>query len=207
MKRFIDFHAHHPTLEGERVIQDGVDTCGRHPWKLIHNPLKEEDDEHPPLEMEGREKFLAIGESGLDRLCSTPYDLQLNVFREEVKLSEQLRKPLFLHCVRAIDDVLAIRKEFRARQPWIWHGYRGGACQLKQLLPYDFYFSFGYHHNVETLRACPLDRMLLETDDNTHISIAQLYKRVAQTLGLPLEKLTEQMQQNFDVLFPNNLSR
>lgn len=197
MKKFIDFHAHHASLAGERVIQDGVDTRGHHPWYLSpHHSITS------PLY---HSSILAIGESGLDRLCSTPYDLQLTVFREEVKKSEQLQKPLFLHCVRAIDDVLAIRREFHARQPWIWHGYRGGARQLKQLLPYDFYFSFGHRHNVEALRTCPLDRLLLETDEDTSTSIDQIYKEVAQTLGLPLEKLTTQMQRNLDVLFPNNL--
>ena len=186
---FIDFHSHHPSLQGERVIQDGIDTQGRHPWHL--------KDDLPSFS-----QFpIAVGESGLDRLCDTPYDLQLQVFREEVKRSETLGKPLFLHCVRAIDDVLAIRLELDARQPWIWHGYRGNAQQLLQLLEYAFYFSFGIHYNEQALLACPLDRLLLETDENTTTLIADHYAQVARLKAIPLAELVRQMHKNFLTLF------
>ena len=182
-------------MNGEHVIQDGVDTRGRHPWHL--------QDNHPSFGGDrGRSgSFLAIGESGLDKVCQTPYPLQLEVFREEVQLSEQLQKPLFLHCVRAIDDVLRIRKELNAQQPWIWHGYRGNAQQLQQLLDHNFYFSFGLKYNTEALLACPLDRLLLETDDDTQHPISELYTEVANLRKISLKELIEQMHSNFRTLF------
>ena len=221
---YIDFHTHHPSLNGERVIQDGIDTQGRHPWgPLPSPPHKGGSNSYPPSfggdrgRFEGdRGRLLALGESGLDRLCDTPYDLQLQVFREEVSLSEELQKPLFLHCVRAIDDVLRIRKELNARQPWIWHGYRGNAQQLQQILNLSslkpssprgergeglFYFSFGTKFNTEALLACPLDRLLLETDDDTTTPIADLYARVAQLRGISLDALIRQMHENYRTLF------
>ena len=193
MKEYIDFHTHHPSLRGERVIQDGVDTRGRHPWHLSQ-PV-------PPH----KTNIMAIGESGLDRLCDTPYDQQLLVFREEVAISEELQLPLFLHCVRAIDDVLRIRHELHARQPIIWHGYRGSTQQLEQLLPHGFYFSFGHHFNAKALQACPLDRLLLETDDDLEHPISELYRTVAQQLNIPLDTIIQQMHTNFHTLF--SLSR
>lgn len=190
---FIDFHAHHASLRGEKVIQDGTDTRGRHPWHLIDAPHS--------LIFSFPHFPIAIGESGLDRMCDTPYDLQLEVFREEVKLSEEVQKPLFLHCVKAIDDVLAIRREMNARQPWIWHGFRGNAHQLQQLLPYGFWFSFGIRFNEEALAACPQDRLLLETDEDTTHPIGELYERVAKLRNIPLESLVMQMHENYNVLF------
>ena len=193
IEEFIDFHAHHPSLWGERVIQDGVDTRGRHPWHLQSpNPLSS------PLPTSS---LLAIGESGLDRLCATPYDLQLSVFHDEMALSQSLDKPLILHCVRAIDDVLHIRRQLGATQPIIWHGYRGGASQLRQLLPHGFYFSFGLHYRTEALLHCPLERLLLETDDDTQHSIVDHYAQVAKALQLSLENLVAQMQDNYMQLF------
>lgn len=195
---YIDFHAHHHSLAGERVIQDGIDTRGRHPWHLTPSTSPASDEPHTN---EG--KFLAIGESGLDKVCDTPYDLQLKVFREEVALSEQLGKPLFLHCVRAIDDILRIHRELNVRQPWIWHGYRGNAQQIKQLLllPTPIYFSFGIHYNDQALLACPLDRLLLETDEDTTTPIADHYAQVAHLKGLSLDELIRQMHDNFHTLF------
>ena len=148
---------------------------------------------------------MAIGESGLDRLCDTPYDQQLLVFRKEVALSEELQLPLFLHCVRAIDDVLRIRHELHARQPIIWHGYRGSTQQLEQLLPHGFYFSFSHHFNAKALQACPLDRLLLETDDDSLHPINELYENVAQQRHITLDSLVRQMHTNFHTLF--SLSR
>ena len=200
--KLIDFQTHHPSLAGERVIQDGIDTRGRHPWHLEEN--------NPSFGGVG-ERFYAIGESGLDKVCNTPYDLQLQVFREEVALSETLRLPLFLHCVRAIDDVLRIRQELHAQQPCIWHGYRGNSQQIKQLLSIIgenkcrlFYFSFGFRYNEQALLACPLDRMLLETDEDTLHPIAKHYAQVAQLRGITLESLINQMHTNFKTLFGDN---
>ena len=204
----IDFHTHHPSLAGERVIQDGIDTRGRHPWHLTPSPSQRGDETH--IENDGR-RLLAIGESGLDKICDTPYELQLQVFREEVALSENLRLPLFLHCVRAIDDVLRIRQELHAQQPCIWHGYRGNAQQIKQLLSIMgenrgglFYFSFGIRYNEQALLNCPLDRMLLETDEDTLHPIANHYAQVAQLRGITLNSLINQMHTNFLTLFGNN---
>ena len=189
-------------MNGERVIQDGVDTRGRHPWEPLPSPPLEGGSKSYPLSLGGdRGRLLALGESGLDRLCNTPYDLQLQVFREEVSLSEQFQKPLFLHCVRAIDDILRIRKELNAQQPCIWHGYRGNAQQLHQLLDHNFYFSFGLKYNTEALLACPLDRLLLETDDDTQHPISELYTEVANLRKISLKELIEQMHSNFRTLF------
>ena len=199
---YIDFHAHHEAVDDETfVIQDGVQTRGRHPWHLTspHAPLgglrNKGEQELSPVAPQ-----LAIGESGLDKACDTPYELQLQVFREEVALSEEVRKPLFLHCVRAIDDVLRIRRELRARQPIIWHGYRGHAQQLRQLLQQGFYFSFGFRYNPEALRACPPDRLLLESDEDTR-PVSLLYNEVALQLNMPVENLIRQMHCNFQALF------
>ena len=202
---YIDFHTHHPSLRGEWVVQDGVQTSGCHPWHLLTD--QEERERDSILDnAKWRKGIWAIGESGLDKLCDTPYALQLQMFEKEVRKSEKYGLPLYLHCVRAIDDVLRIRSVIQARQPIIWHGYRGNAEQIRQLLARrneigNFYFSFGFRHREDALQACPLSHLLLETDDDTVHSISQLYDAVAATLGLPLEILLRQMHDNYHTLF------
>ncbi len=187
---FIDFHTHHSaSLEGETAIIDGRDTWGIHPWTLAEPPFPPEDS-----------RILAIGECGIDKLCASPLPLQREAFLRCVSESRRLRKPLFLHCVRAIDECLALRRETHATEPWIWHGYRGGATQLRQLLPHGFYFSFGFNFREESLLACPLPRLLLESDADPR-PVSRLYQRACLLLGVSTEALSSQMLDNYLALF------
>ncbi len=186
---YIDFHTHHTNAnEKEKAIVDGRDTWGIHPWTLATPSA-------PPTA-----DIMAIGECGLDRLCDTPHDLQQEAFTRCIRESERLGKPLFLHCVKSIDDCLRLRKEMNAKQPWIWHGYRGNATQMRQLLPLGLYFCFGFRFNEEALAACPLDRLLLESDEDPR-PVALLYSAVSQQLGCSTEQLAAQMQRNYNALF------
>ncbi|MCD8303156.1 MAG: TatD family hydrolase [Prevotellaceae bacterium] len=187
---FIDFHTHHPaSIEGETAIVDGRDTWGIHPWTL----------NTPPTPPDGG-TILAIGECGIDKLCSSPLALQREAFLRCISESQRLRKPLFLHCVRAIDECLALRREAHATEPWIWHGFRGGATQLHQLLPHGFYFSFGFRFRKEALLACPLPRLLLESDTDPR-PVSHLYQRASLLLGISPEALASQMRENYLSLF------
>lgn len=148
--------------------------------------------------------ILLIGECGLDRVCDAPYSMQLQALERHIQLSEETSRPLLLHCVRAIDDVLALRRQMHASQPWIWHGYRGGAQQLRSLIPHGFYFSFGFRYRAEALRACPRELLLLETDDDSR-PVSALYEQVAIQLGTNLTALQQQMRINYEVLFAHSL--
>ena len=188
MLPYLNIHTHTPAHEDEQTFP----AFGLHPWHLTDDWQSElsalEARISPPC---------FVGECGLDRLCSTPYPLQLAAFEAQIQLSERLALPLVLHCVRAIDDVL--RLKHGTRQPWIFHGFRGKPQQLRQLLDHGFYVSFGFRHNVESLRACPLHRLFLETDD-TPSPIAPLYATAATLLGTTPQALNSQLWQNATAL-------
>ena len=69
-------------------------------------------------------------------------ELQLAVFKEQVKLSEKLGLPLIIHCVKAMEELLGV-KESRPQITLIWHGFRGKPEQAVQLLKKGFYLSLG----------------------------------------------------------------
>ena len=188
MLPYLNIHTHTPAHEDEQTFP----SFGLHPWHLT-------DDWQSELpELEARiSPPCFVGECGLDHLCSTPYPLQLAAFEAQIQLSERLALPLVLHCVRAIDDVL--RLKHGTRQPWIFHGFRGKPQQLRQLLDHGFYVSFGFRHNVESLRACHLHRLFLETDD-TPSPIAPLYATAATLLGTTPQALNRQLWQNATAL-------
>ena len=190
---FIDFHTHQAPSERDVVaIVDGRETWGIHPWKA--------DEEFAVPDLSGK---LAIGECGLDGLRGPSMELQEKVFLQQVALSEELKKPLIIHCVKAIDRLLSLRKELKPSQLWVFHGFRGKPQQLRSLLDAGFFVGFGFAHNEESLRACPIDRMLLETDADEGQHICKLYNNVADKRGLEVTSLCEMMVENYRAFFQN----
>ena len=183
---YLNIHTHHPLPEGEKTIP----SYGLHPWFLT----EDWSAQLPAIAEAASTKDSFIGECGLDRLCDTPYNRQLAAFEAQIALSEQLGIPLIIHCVKAVDDVIRLKR--KTHQPWIWHGFRGNHQQLQQLLDHDFYISFGFWYRQECLQACPLDRLFLETDDIPD-AIAPLYAAVAQLRSITVEELCAQIWQNY----------
>nr|AIF26871.1 hypothetical protein [uncultured bacterium fosmid pJB135F11] len=195
---YTDFHTHHTSSSDTCALLQDRDSLGVHPWNIT--------DPAASLEtfrlhwQQNVDKVFAIGECGLDKVCDTPCEWQLIVFREMIRYSELYRLPLILHCVRSIDKVLALRRECKTIQPWIFHGFRGKPTQLNTLLDKGFYVSFGFHFNEESLLCCPFDRLLLESDDEPR-PVSDLYAQVAHILHIPVEELCEQMTHNYIRLF------
>ena len=145
-------------------------------------------------------RCLAIGECGLDALRGPSMDIQEQVFLQQIALSEELKKPLIIHCVKALDRLLQRHKEQKPAMPWMFHGFRGKPQQLRSLLDAGFYVSFGCSYNEESLCLCPLGRMMLETDDRVG-SIVELYNNVAEKRGLEVAELCKRMAENYQTFF------
>ncbi len=189
---FIDFHCYLSASYYEIGVQDGIDTWGIHPWTLHEPPLPQPED------------TLAIGECGLDKVCDTPWDKQLAAFERCIRLSEEWKKPLYIHCVRAQSECLQQRVLLHATQPWIWHGFRGNAAAMQQALHHNGYICFGFRHNEEAARLCPIERLLLESDE-IHDSIEELYHHIAALRGISTEMLCRAMHENYKRLFGRNV--
>ncbi len=141
-----------------------------------------------------------MGECGLDKLCNVPFERQQDVFARQIEISDKAGKPLLIHCVKAFDELILMRKTYSPQPPWIIHGFRGKPQQVEQLLGKGFYFSFGTRFNEASLRQVPLERLFLETDD-TDCNIRFVYERIARTLDISEETLIRQIERNF-MIFP-----
>lgn len=180
-------------------------SIGLHPWQA------EDLTEGSLLLLEEKlllsPRVVALGEAGLDRVCSTPYSKQLYFFREEVKLADRLDLPLIIHLVRAQDDLVRLKKELRPHSPWLIHGFRGKPEQAEQLLRAGFYLSFGRHFHPESLAlAYGQGRAFLETDDVPNLSIASVYEEASHSLGISLEELREKLYDQALIFFPRLLN-
>lgn len=171
-------------------------SCGVHPWYS--------EDAAPQLkflsEIASDPQIVAIGETGLDKLKGPSLEIQKKVFEQQILLSEQLGKPLITHCVKAWDAMFEIKKRLTPKQVWITHGYRGKPELTRRLLNEGFMFSIGEKFNEDSLYLIPLDRLFCETDDSD-IPIEEIYDKVAETLGVPVEVLAEQIEKNVHRIF------
>jgi TatD DNase family protein len=118
-------------------------------------------------------RVVGIGEIGLDYFRDhSPRDVQRAAFRSLVNLYAKVRKPLVIHCRDAYQDVATILKE-EVPPPYhgVIHCYSSDVRTMKQFLDLGFHISFAGHLTYkknealrEACQACPLDRLLLETD-------------------------------------------
>ena len=173
-------------------------SAGIHPWKLTERNAEEQFELLHQLLV--KEQFVAVGEAGFDKLTAAPMELQVRMFGKLVELSEKYRLPLIIHCVKAMEELLAVKKEFRPVQPWIWHGFRGKPQQARQLMENGMYLSFGEHYPEQTVRTMPVDRMFLETDDSP-VDIEEVLHRVARTRGTDVEELRQAIRENIQKVF------
>ena len=136
-------------------------SAGLHPWDVTEDFDSQLDTLKVLL---ANPRVPAVGECGFDALKGPSHDLQEQAFVRQVQLSEQFRKPMILHVVRDFDSVIRLRKQLKATQPWLIHGFRGGPEQMNQLYAQGILVSFGLKHNPESLKAVPSERLFLETD-------------------------------------------
>lgn len=172
-------------------------SCGIHPW------YSEESDTQMAYlsEIASNPRIIAIGETGLDRLKGPSFDLQIPVFKKHIELSEKLMKPLIVHCVKAWEDLIHIRREAEPTQPWIIHGFRSKPELAERLVKEGFLFSVGDNINIDSLQLIPIDSLFCETDDG-EMPIRRVYQQASRALNMPMETFSDRITGNVHRIFP-----
>lgn len=125
-------------------------------------------------ELAKNEKVVAIGEIGLDYYYDlSPRETQRKVFEEQIVLANELSLPIVLHIRDAYEDARQILFDNKdlINNGLLLHCYSGSSEFVKIFSKLDAYFAFGgaitfknAKHNLESLQAVPLDRLMFETD-------------------------------------------
>lgn len=117
-------------------------------------------------------KVKAIGEIGLDYYWeeNPPREIQKKVFRQQMKLAEELNLPVVIHDRDAHGDTLEILKEF-PKVTGVVHCFSGSVEFARECLKLGYYIGFtgvvtfkNAKKILEVAKDVPLDRMLVETD-------------------------------------------
>ena len=115
-------------------------SVGIHPWQASEaSPADwerlKEAVRHPSV--------LAVGEAGLDKRTSVPLELQKEVFVRQVLLSETVCKPLVIHCVKAFNELVEMKRKYRPSVPWVVHGFRNNLHIARTLMQEGHLFLAG----------------------------------------------------------------
>ena len=129
-----------------------------------------EDDLQELRKLLDNEKIVAVGEMGLDyfRNISNP-DIQKIVFKDQLKLAEEINKPIVFHNREADEDIINILSDF-PNVIGVAHCFSSSYETAIKLIEMGFYISFSGNltfknsHLPEVAKKLPLDRLLVETD-------------------------------------------
>lgn len=114
----------------------------------------------------------AVGECGLDyHYDHSPRAAQREVFAAQVALAHAHDLPLVVHSREAWDDTFAVLGDVGPPERTVFHCFTGGPDEARRALDVGAYLSFsgivtfpGAGDVRAAAVACPLDRLLVETD-------------------------------------------
>ena len=221
MNPFVNIHTHQSHIDNKEFIEIynidvdshvNVDvtffySIGIHPWKCQQSTLNGSMAQWLNSSMaQWSNGPMVIGECGIDRACGIDIEIQKDVFIKQIEISEQHNKPVIIHAVRAHSDIISIRKETKAKMPWIIHGFQGNEQIVTQYLRHNIYLSLGdvlfknESRAAELLKTIPSERLFLETDDSER-SIVDVYERASVLSGRSLDDLRSDIFNNFVKIF------
>ncbi len=180
----------------------GYCSIGLHPWYLSNCEAGIQEI----TALASQQNVVAIGECGLDKVCDTDWKLQVKVFRAQILLANTVGKPLVIHCVKAYNEILQIFREVKPTVPVIIHGFNKNSAIAGSWLEGGLYLSFGKaiftpgDALLQVLKEVPSDQFFLETD-SADISIADIYKKMAEIRQTSEEEIILQVRRNFKTVF------
>lgn len=161
-----------------------------------------------------------LGEIGLDYYWDTSFnDLQKELFIQQIKIANETGLPISIHMRESTKDCMGILKEY-AQTRIIFHCFSGSVETMKECLKMDSLISFAgpltfknARHAPDCVQACPVDRILTETDSpyltpvpfrgkqNEPMNVKYVAKKICELKDLDEETLCSQIRSNFLNLF------
>jgi len=233
-------------VEIAHQYDEGVYACiGLHPVHLEESFHDEEETGGPSFtsreEIFDREKYLelakdskvvAIGECGLDYYHLNPSSIekQKEIFVEQIKIANEVGKPMMLHIrnnntdktYNAYADVADLMKKY-AKVSGVSHCFGGSVEDMKRFVASSIYISFAgnitYKPKPEicdflnVIKETPLDKILTDTDSpyltpvphrgerNEPVYVREIVKKIAEFKNLQEEEVAKAVVENAKNLF------
>lgn len=210
----------------ERSIQISKDypgyvfmAAGTHP----HEASQWKEEHYKKFkELAVKNKFVAIGETGLDyHYKLSPIVAQQDVFRHFLRMAQELVIPAVIHSRDAAQDTIKILKEENnGGLKGVLHCFAGDMELGKVALDMGLYISFTGNITFpkaeiirQAVKQIPIERILIETDcpflspqpyrgkRNEPSYVIEVAKKIAEIKGLTVEEVGETTTNNAKTLF------
>ncbi len=182
--------------------------------------LYDDEAENHLIGLAKNERVIAWGEIGLDFYYDhSPREVQIEVFRRQIKTAKKLDLPIIIHSRDADDETVEILTEMCSDKNFrggIMHCFGGTAEMARDLMKIGFLISFAGNVTFkkadnlrDAARIVPLDKLLIETDcpfltpvpfrgkRNEPAFVVQTAQFLADFYNVELAKLANQTTQNF----------
>ena len=183
----------------------------------------ERAEENIRLLIQQSRRVIAWGEIGLDyHYDNSPREVQLEVFRRQLRFARELKLPVIIHSREAEDDTISVLRDELPDydRAGVMHCFGGSLAMAQSVLELGFYISFAgvlTFKNAQDLREVaqkvPLDRLLIETDcpyltpvpfrgrRNEPARVVEVARCLADIHGLEHEEMGRITAANFARLF------
>ena len=161
----------------------------------------------------------AVGEIGLDyHWYKDTKEKQKELFIKQIKIANDLNKPIIVHAREALADTYEILKKYPCRG--VLHCYSGSSELAKEFVKLGYYISIGgpitfknAKEPLEVVKSVPLDKLLIETDSpyltpvpnrgkrNEPSNVVYTVAKIMDTIGVDKETFLKQINVNYDSLF------
>lgn len=212
--KYIDIHTHDKKSESNTIFvrsfsmsdfkknyiknKNEYISLGIHPWEIkkinleISLALIEENIISKNISM--------IGECGLDKIVENDIAHQIEVFKRQIELSEKYNIPIVIHCVKAYNELIELRKMYK-KSTWIIHGFNSNKIIANKLINENTFFSFGHlllknKKLQDLILSFPIENIFLETDDSKN-NIEEMYNQFSIFSRIKINNIQETISENF----------
>lgn len=168
-----------------------------------------------------KRKFPAVGEIGLDFYWDKTFiKEQYEAFHEQIDLAISHELPIVIHTREAMDETIAVVKEYDGKVKGIFHCFGGTVDQARQITDLGFHLGIGgvltYKKSglENVIKEIDLKHIVLETDApyltpvpfrgkrNESSYLKYISEKIADIKNIPVDEVAEATSVNVSKIFP-----
>lgn len=172
-------------------------------------------DEELKFWQKNKDKFISIGEVGLDYFNGKDKVMQKSVFEKVLEIAKKLNKPVIIHSRKAELDAIDILESSGIKKV-IMHCFSGRKHLVKRAYDLGYYFSIPTNvvrlqQFQEMVKEIDINHLFCETDApflspfkdkiNEPAFVVESYKKIAEIKELTLEEVEKNIWMNFERIF------